>query len=308
MGNSGAIWVVKTPTQKFILRNTGNQINYLKFQIKVIEEIRKTAFPYYLPEFKKTKNGNSYVDNQDNYWILYDFIEGRPITRFSQSKAQEMGALAANFHKFSQEASHSLTQEYPMNYSSPNLETEWGNSSIASVEKIYLSNSFIFFPRKYYHRSIQNLLDEYKKITQIQRQIAEKIPIIPAYIDWHGNNIIQNHGKIVGIIDFDSLTIAPRILDLQNALFQFFDPLRGILNSKGNAFLKGYNSMLKLSSNEIEVAYFLLIERLIWWIKYLLEDSPKNRNIAPLLLRSLQISNWLIKNRFRFQSFLCSGL
>ncbi len=76
MGNSGSVWIVKTEKHKFILRNAGQNGDYLTFQMEIIKQLSDLKFPYLLPRCKKTIDScQDYVDHQSNRWILYDFIQ-----------------------------------------------------------------------------------------------------------------------------------------------------------------------------------------------------------------------------------------
>ena len=308
MGNSGLVWIVKTPKQKFVLRNTGKDIEYLEFQTEIIECLSKTDFPYLLPKLRQTKDLRKYLTAQNEQWILYDFIEGKPISNSSLEQASEIGILVANFHKSSQKILHNLDPDYLAGWSLPIFEKHYVNSILGNLKRVNLLNECNFFIKQYLIRSTGNLLEKYEDIVQLQRSAALELPKMLVYNDWHGNNIIQHNSKIVGIIDFDSLTVASRVLDFQNALIQFSDPLSGVLTPKGRAFIEGYFSILKFSRVEVNMSYYIMLERLTWFLAHLCENPLKKRKLDLLLIKCTALSNWLLDNQELFENFLFSAV
>jgi Ser/Thr protein kinase RdoA (MazF antagonist) len=90
--------------------------------------------------------------------------------------------------------------------------------------------------------------------------------------DWHPGNLLFSRGKIVAVLDFDSIRIAPPPTDLANGMLQFsivgegtdpagwpdhFDRDRLL------AFLNGYREVTRLSERKLHSLVDLMIETMI---------------------------------------------
>jgi Ser/Thr protein kinase RdoA (MazF antagonist) len=90
--------------------------------------------------------------------------------------------------------------------------------------------------------------------------------------DWHPGNLLFVDRKIVGVVDFDSIRIAPPVTDLANGMLQFsiigdhpdpnlwpdhFDQRRLM------SFLDGYRDVAAVSKRQLNVLVDLMIETMI---------------------------------------------
>jgi Ser/Thr protein kinase RdoA (MazF antagonist) len=90
--------------------------------------------------------------------------------------------------------------------------------------------------------------------------------------DWHPGNLLFSDRKVVGVVDFDSIRIAPPITDLANGMLQFsiigdhpdptywpdhFDEARLM------QFLNGYRDVIPVTKHELNALVDLMIETMI---------------------------------------------
>lgn len=90
--------------------------------------------------------------------------------------------------------------------------------------------------------------------------------------DWHPGNLLFSNQKVVGVVDFDSIRIAPPVTDLANGMLQF-----SILGDSPNPaewsdafdeerlfqFLAGYREIIPLSQRKLYGLVDLMIEAMI---------------------------------------------
>lgn len=90
--------------------------------------------------------------------------------------------------------------------------------------------------------------------------------------DWHPGNMLFAEGRIVAVLDFDSVRIGPPITDLANAMLQF-----SIVGGRPNpaewpdyfdehkltAVLAGYREVIELDKNKLDSLLDLMIETMI---------------------------------------------
>jgi homoserine kinase type II len=92
------------------------------------------------------------------------------------------------------------------------------------------------------------------------------------HADWHPGNMLFSSDKVVAVIDYDSVRLLPRVLDIANGALQF-SLLGGesdlsawpekLDESRFVRFLRAYDKTLVISQAEIDVIPPLMIEALI---------------------------------------------
>jgi len=122
-------------------------------------------------------------------------------------------------------------------------------------------------------KTIDALMSLYNKCsTAVNSQGFDSWPRQVIHGDWHPGNMLFNKGKLVAVLDFDSIKIAPSVTDLANGILQF-----SIVGNRPNPadwpayldqsrfiqFLSGYREIIKLDKNQIAALFDLMIETMI---------------------------------------------
>jgi len=90
--------------------------------------------------------------------------------------------------------------------------------------------------------------------------------------DWHPGNLLFSDRKVVGVVDFDSIRIAPPVTDLANGMLQFSilgaspDPAQwpdAFDEERLLQFLSGYREVVPLSKRKLYGLVDLMIEAMI---------------------------------------------
>jgi len=90
--------------------------------------------------------------------------------------------------------------------------------------------------------------------------------------DWHPGNMLFSGHKLIAVLDFDSVKLAPTVTDLANGMLQF-----SIVGGRPNPadwpayldqaklvqFLSGYRKVIKLARDELDSLLDLMIETMI---------------------------------------------
>ena len=90
--------------------------------------------------------------------------------------------------------------------------------------------------------------------------------------DWHPGNMLFSQHKLVAVLDFDSVKVAPTVTDLANGMLQF-----SIVGDRPNPadwpdyldqarlvqFLQGYRQIIQLDKNRLASLLDLMIETII---------------------------------------------
>lgn len=126
--------------------------------------------------------------------------------------------------------------------------------------------------------------------------------------DWHPGNMLFSKSKLIAVLDFDSVKIAPAITDLANGMLQFsivgnrpnpadwpayFDQAKIIL------FLNGYQHIIKLDKQKLDSLVYLMIETIIAEAVLPIATTGFFGNLtgADFLHMIRRKAEWLNKNR-----------
>lgn len=126
--------------------------------------------------------------------------------------------------------------------------------------------------------------------------------------DWHPGNMLFCDRKLIAVLDFDSIRLAPMVTDLANGMLQF-SMVTGSPNpadwpeyldqAKLVRFLYGYRQVIEPERNELESLPCLMIEAMIAEaIVSMASAGSFGRSAAADLLKMVQRkAEWLNQNR-----------
>jgi homoserine kinase type II len=134
--------------------------------------------------------------------------------------------------------------------------------------------------------------------------------------DWHPGNMLFRDNKIVAVLDFDSVKIAPAVTDLANGLLQFsivadrpkpsdwpdyFD------QAKIDWFLTGYRQQLQLTENWRKALVDLMIETMIAEAVLPIAAAGFFGHLSGTEFLGMinRKANWLCKNREKLNQLIC---
>jgi Ser/Thr protein kinase RdoA (MazF antagonist) len=137
----------------------------------------------------------------------------------------------------------------------------------------------------------------YSDIPSSQIEETRKLPQITVYNDWHPANILYRWPRIRGLIDFDSLVEAPRIVDFQNALTWVLIGKSRPDPKLATAFSAGYRDVFPLSQLEVSLINDVMMDRVLWLIADIVDEmrvtgTSRRESLALILIK---LSVWLYK-------------
>ena len=301
-GGSSSNWIVKTPVGKYVLRNAGTNRAYIDFQILIINELAKQGFPYSIPQFLPV-NDTYYTKFQDHFWLLYEFVTGNPLKAISGvEQAYHIGQVVAQFHKIARKIDDNSIHNFALAL----FETETVASNFQERVGLIGTNKRHTPADKLFLAHVNLFLKAIDKIPCSDKVTTKSLVSMPIYDDWHGHNIVSAKGKIVGLIEFDSLVTAPRIVDIQNALLDVAGTKQGVDIRQLPAFIQGYTAVLPLSKLELSLVYSLMIDRITAIISDILSEKKAkgSRHRDGVLIFLITLLNWIIKNGKEFNKNL----
>ena len=288
-GSARASWLVDTGDGRLVARRIVGNRDYLSYQLTALDHLGRTSLPLELPQPRKTAGGDFMHDDGDAAWIVYPFIEGaHPDRRAYPALARELGALVGAFDQ----AAMGLdlgpeTGSYRLSL----FRTE--DALLRPGRRVRPSDARDMFNAE--DGALERALAVHKRIVPVARGAVSALPLQTIYNDWHPNNVLERGGKIVGLIDFDSLVEAPRIVDVQNALAYVLMNCATPDIATAEAFLGGYESSAALSSRERGLLWPVMMDRLLWLVIDVMreKESVGRSHREALAIRAIRLMDWI---------------
>jgi Ser/Thr protein kinase RdoA (MazF antagonist) len=221
-------------------------------------------FPYEAPRLLVTNAGADYVRDGEWQWLLYPFIEGHDAPDpGSEDQARDIGALVAHYHRAMRGFEPVETERrfvldtFQRNHIDATFAESAGplrgQEAAADLAEEYLA-----------HR--KTILDAHQNLDPLELARVNDLEKTTIYYDWHRYNMVARAGRIVGLIDYDSVIEAPRIVDVQNALTYIIigddEPSWDLVA----AFAEGYGSVERLSIDEARLVPTLMRDQATWLV------------------------------------------
>jgi Ser/Thr protein kinase RdoA (MazF antagonist) len=288
-GSARASWLVDTGDGHFVARRIVGNRDYLSYQLTTLDHLGRTSLPLELPQPRKTARGALMHDDGEAAWILYRFIDGaHPDRRAYPARARELGALVGAFDQAVMGLNlGAKTGSYRLSL----FRTE--DAFLRPGRRVRPSDARDLF--KAGDGALERALAVHERILPVARGAVSALPLQTIYNDWHPNNVLERGGNIVGLIDFDSLVEAPRVVDVQNALAYVLMNCATPDIALAEAFLGGYESSAALPSRERDLLWPVMMDRLLWLVfDVMREKEGRGRSHREALaIRAIRVLDWI---------------
>jgi homoserine kinase type II len=210
-----------------------------------------------------TRDEDNTILQLDNH--IYEFFEFVTGVRYdgSPEATADAGRQLAEFHRHLADFAHDWQP----------LKTTFHDSSTVRTHLKTIGSDKMAEPSRKLRSTAEALLFLYNDSSICVSQLgfdswAQQV----IHGDWHPGNMLFSQSKVAVVLDFDSIRIAPTVIDLANGMLQFsivagsadpadwpdhFDRDRLI------QFLKGYRSVTELDADTLESLIDLMIETMI---------------------------------------------
>ncbi len=286
---------METPDGLHVVRRVSTGKAYLDYQVKVIHHLGSSGFPYAVPTIVAPNDAAHYVVDDDGFWLLYRFIEGRTAPRSPNRRmAAAIGALVGHFDRSLESLDLGpSTGHFHLQLFEPGLTArlEEGARWISSRRD---RTGF----RSEDLDDLRSMQMAYSDIPAAQIEEVRKLPKITVYNDWHPGNILYRWPRIRGMIDFDSLVEAPRIIDFQNALTYILIGKTKPNPSLLSAFSGGYNKVSPIFSDEVSLLCPAMLDRIVWLAADIIDEVRRvgASTREALAVRLIQLFCWMNEN------------
>lgn len=256
------VFVVITPNGKKILKIVNSTEERLEFIDKSLEYISK-KYPNVLSYFKTKKDKVCEVWKGEIY-VLLDMIDGREAAFSNPVEIEICSKAIANMHLAGSGLLDIIDEDLTRENLGENLITSINDSYEMlenikyNVDKYRYKNEFdkMFMLHVDYNlKQIKKTL-ELLAVSDYNSILQDKSKIVLCHNDLAHHNFIID-GEEVKIIDFDYCKLDSRIIDVANYIRKVIKNF-AYDSSKVKLILDSYNSINKLSNEEIKLLYVLL--------------------------------------------------
>jgi homoserine kinase type II len=250
---------IETPTGRYILRRITTGRAHVEHMLRVMEHLTAHGFPYDVPQIVPTPDAARYVAEGPHHWILYRFVEGtRAAPLSTAARARSLGRLVASYDRTIEtlEFEHGRFR-LPL-FDSEQVATTLTDATPSFQKRRGLATAFAD------HASA--MIATLHTLLPASLATVAELPTITAYYDWHRFNIIDRGGALAGLIDYDSIVEAPRIVDVQSALTYVLLSKKTPDLRLASAFLEGYSEFVRLSRRETSLVYPVWLDRIAWLV------------------------------------------
>jgi homoserine kinase type II len=264
-GSKNAPKIVVTTTRgRFLLKRRlqGRDDAYrVTFAHAVQAHLAKRYFPV-APLLTTRDEVGTILQLRGNIYEIFKFVGGSRYTGSAEATI-DTGRQLAKFHQY---LTNFKFEWEPLKASFHDSTTVRGHlKTIAS--DIYQSNE-----RKL-HRCGEELMSLYNRASVRVNELGfDSWPEQVVHGDWHPGNMLFDKDKLVAVLDFDSVKIAPPITDLANAMLQFslvgYQPNPAdwpdyLDQAKLVQVLDGYREVIKLDTHHLDSLLDLMVETMI---------------------------------------------
>jgi Ser/Thr protein kinase RdoA (MazF antagonist) len=256
--------VITTTMGRFLLKRRlqgKDDVYRVAFAHAVQGHLAKRYFPI-APLITTRDEASTILQMRGSIYEMFKFIGG---TRYGGSVEEtiDTGRQLAKFHQYLE-----------------NFKFEWeplkasfhDSSTVRGHLKTVVSDISASSERKI-HRCGDELMSVYNASSvRVNQEGFDSWPQQVVHGDWHPGNMLFDKGKLVVLLDFDSVKIAQPITDLANAMLQFsivgYQPNPNdwpdyLDQAKLVQLLGGYREVINLDKHKVDSLLDLMIETMI---------------------------------------------
>ncbi len=258
---------LETDIGKYVIQIVGGKFDQhkrkkLALQFKLLKYLKEKDFPYEIPCPIKSRNKIYLMNlNGKGLWV-YQYIVGKNKKRATKGDLQEIARITATYHKYSKDFKEKAPERFEKGFIWVLNEYKRliKRKPKTKIDKLFLDNAGFF-------------IKVLKEITKIDYGKA-----IIVHEDLNTENVLFKKNKVVGVIDFNNVSEAPRVMDIAVALRS--TNYKGDMwrKDKQEIFLKEYEKYIPLSKKEKSLIIPILLYYEIGTFMWYYDGMEKNKD------------------------------
>ncbi|MAG01779.1 hypothetical protein CMI42_00420 [Candidatus Pacearchaeota archaeon] len=280
-------FALKTEKGNYVIRVLGKKYDrdkrkLIDMEFDFLYYLNKIDFPYRVPNPLKTLNGNILTKKWGKKIWIYEMLPGKsknPITIKKKPVAETAKALAT-YHKY--------VKNYPgRKIRKPDI--------LKGVDKNYAKMVKVRPLRKDDRLMLENL-EMFNMILKKVKKIKFDTEMLMTHSDFtSGNLLFDSKDKVVGIVDFEVASYAPKIKDIGQTL-------KSMCKKKNERieFIKVYQKYNKLTNKELKQLPWIAMRDNCFYFQLFYNTEPsKFTSDEDRLRKKLTLMNWVISSTKR---------
>jgi Ser/Thr protein kinase RdoA (MazF antagonist) len=254
------------------------------YEILALQHLASQPVPYRFPQLIPTTAGATHVlSPAGRQWTLYPLVTGEPPpTRKSLELVGEIGRLAATVNALLADVDLPAHEgDFRLKLFEPRALSAGAAASGGPLRTRCQAE----LPAALTWHAGQRE-DNLRRVADLPKQTV--------YDDFHDNNMLCHGGKLIGLIDFDSLANGPRAVDLASALLYLLTEPAHRQADHVRALREGFHSAVPLTEAEYRLVPQLMVDRLLMMVERLLGEPRLPRHRVQLAGRFLDVLGWVI--------------
>lgn len=239
---------------------------HVAFAHAIQDYLAERSFP--LPHLINTrKSKDALLRIRDGVYELFEYIDSQPYDS-SLAAASEAGRMLGLFHRLIANCPATPPSEPATFHNAPHVV-----STFKKTAELLLSLPSAKGRERDIVETLKGLREIYKDAAaRVEEMGLSRWASQIIHGDWHPGNMLFDKGRVVAVIDFDSARMGPRILDVANGVlqFSFISADRDLSkwearadDNRARRFLRGYDTLMRLSEMELKSVPLLMQEALI---------------------------------------------
>lgn len=243
------------------------QPDRVRFCHRVQAHLAAAGFP--VAGLVKTRDtGQTLLQRRDHVYELFEFVPGHAFGQ-SLAEARDGGDVLARFHQATADfvAPPSLPVPHGDYHQAAGVRT-----GLCGIARSLSAHDSFTGDDAELESLVEFLLDRYDQAAAAANDCGLGAwPQQIIHSDWHPGNLLFRKEKVVAVIDYDSVRLSRRLIDVANGALQFSilaggDPItwpEELDQERFDGFLAGYESVRSLTGDERRAIPGLMAEALI---------------------------------------------
>ena len=241
------------------------ELDRLRAKHRILRALVAAGFPAPRP-ISTMSGGQTFLQIRDSIYELYEFATGQSFSR-SPDEARDAGAVLGKFH----EVTTNLASDW-MGPSGDYHDASGVRAGLCAIRSRLNSHDSLAGHEVELASIAKFLLSQYDNAADGASK--EGIAALPGQVihsDWHPGNLLFRGGRVQAVMDYDSVRLSRRVIDVANGALQFSivgggDPTLWpdyLDEACFRSFLIGYQTVGSLLTEEFACVPHLMAEALI---------------------------------------------
>lgn len=237
-------YYVQSPVGEYLIKRYNQKsANEVRFETDFLQALEYSAVP--VPRLVMSKAGEVLSIFEGKPWVVYQYIEGMPMSIITESLLREVGVIMARLH-------------IALCYFRPTVsKTTWEPADLKQL----VSNASDNLKQRGYQYAPELCSFVLSELGQFD--FSPSLPRGITHQDIKPENILVHEGRISGIVDFDNSYFGTLIDDITTAIIWMCFENKKLIQSRVDALLAGYESVRPLVTVERECLYERIRFRLL---------------------------------------------